>query len=546
MMEMEGRRVRRFGRGRTRSQARSPLPLRITTTNLSNTISCWFCDYKISALNEPLFRFGRRHARSLRVWFSIGTGFSLTALLAVTLILLWELGKALHLFRQKTELENLSTALLFGFSPSSVSGLSISLADAGYLLISTLISVSVHELGHALAAASEGIQMEYIAIFIAVLFPGALVAFNYELLQAFSQFTMLRVYCAGIWHNAVCCAGCGLVLFLLPLILFPFYMHSESPMVLDVSSTSPLFKYLSPGDLIMSLDGVHIHNAEEWMEMTVLIDNVTRQITDHTEYVEGFGAVNGRKGYCVPNFMIEDGQKIQSVDNQSACPNDLTAFVTIPCLDTRMSDSGNSKNGHPKRRQSTHCMNAQDIVKLYKCGDGWTTITNGSSCTCSLDESCLSPLQMPGLSWVEISYLGSFTPECLQLGRNSFSVSKTSDLINSKCVGTFVFVGDVMSMAHSVRLTAYQPRWAFHFGAYLPNVLERILTYTFHVSLTLALLNSLPVYFLDGESLLEVTLCHFTLLSPRKREKVLQVCLLGGTLISILVFMRILFSLFNA
>jgi hypothetical protein len=36
-------------------------------------------------------------------------------------ILLWELGRALHLFRQKTELGNLSTALLFGFSPSSVS-----------------------------------------------------------------------------------------------------------------------------------------------------------------------------------------------------------------------------------------------------------------------------------------------------------------------------------------------------------------------------------------------------------------------------------------
>ncbi|XP_062161299.1 membrane-bound transcription factor site-2 protease homolog isoform X4 [Alnus glutinosa] len=439
-MEMEGRRVRRFGRGRTRSQARSLLPLRTaaitSTANLSNTISCWFCDYKISALNEPLFRFGRRHARSLRVWFSIGIGFSLTALLGVTVILLWELGRALHLFRQKTELGNLSTALLFGFSPSSVSGLSMSLADAGYLLISTLISVSVHELGHALAAACEGIRMEYISFFLAVLFPGALVAFNYELLQALPQFTALRVYCAGIWHNAVCCAGCGLVLFLLPLILFPFYIHSESPMVLDVSSTSPLSKYLSPGDLIMSLDGVHIHNAEEWMEMTALIDNVTRQITDHTEYVEGFGTVNGRKGYCVPDFMIEDGQKIQSVDNHSACSNDLTAFVTIPCLDMRVSDGGNSKNGHPKRRQSTHCMNAEDIVKLNKCGDGWATITNGSSCTCSL------------------------------------------------------------------------------------------------------------VYFLDGESLLEVTLCHFTLLSSSKREKVLQVCLLGGTLISILVFVRIFYNLF--
>lgn len=50
---------------------------------------------------------------------------------------------------------------------------------------------------------SEGVQMKYIAIFIAVLFPGALVAFNHELLQALQRVTALRVYCAGIWHNAV-------------------------------------------------------------------------------------------------------------------------------------------------------------------------------------------------------------------------------------------------------------------------------------------------------------------------------------------------------
>lgn len=50
---------------------------------------------------------------------------------------------------------------------------------------------------------SEGIQLEYIAIFLAILFPGALVAFNYELLQAKPRATALRVYCAGIWHNAV-------------------------------------------------------------------------------------------------------------------------------------------------------------------------------------------------------------------------------------------------------------------------------------------------------------------------------------------------------
>lgn len=53
-----------------------------------------------------------------------------------------------------------------------------------------------------LLKSSEGIQVEYIAVFFAVLFPGALVAFNQELLQSLPRFNVLRVYCAGIWHNA--------------------------------------------------------------------------------------------------------------------------------------------------------------------------------------------------------------------------------------------------------------------------------------------------------------------------------------------------------
>lgn len=50
---------------------------------------------------------------------------------------------------------------------------------------------------------SEGIQMDYVAIFLVFLFPGALVAFNHDALQALSPRASLRVYCAGIWHNAV-------------------------------------------------------------------------------------------------------------------------------------------------------------------------------------------------------------------------------------------------------------------------------------------------------------------------------------------------------
>lgn len=57
--------------------------------------------------------------------------------------------------------------------------------------------VGIHFVG-----SSEGIQIEYTAVFLAVLFPGALVAFNDDLLQMIPRVATLRIYCAGIWHNA--------------------------------------------------------------------------------------------------------------------------------------------------------------------------------------------------------------------------------------------------------------------------------------------------------------------------------------------------------
>ncbi|XP_057511440.1 membrane-bound transcription factor site-2 protease homolog isoform X3 [Actinidia eriantha] len=375
---MGGRRPRRFGRARNRTL----LPLHVRP--LSNTLSCWYCDFKTSAFNEPLFRVGRRHARCLQIWFSIGVGFSLTAMLGVCVIVLWESARLLHLYDRNAWLIKLLSGSLFGLFPS-VFGLSISVTDVGYMCISTIMSVSAHEFGHALAAASEGIQIEYVAVFLAVLFPGALVAFNYELLQALPSFATLRIYCAGIWHNAACCAVCGLALFFLPLILYPFYIHGESPM----------------------------------------------------------------------------------------------------------------------------------------------------------DQSCLNPVQTPGLTWVEIMYSSPYSLECWQSRRNSLSGVKSSNIEEMNCGGAFVFIGDAISMAHSIQLTAYTPRWSFYFDAYLPNVLEKIFVCTFHVSLALALLNSLPVYFLDGESILEATLSYLRLLSPRMKGRVLQLCLLVGTIISVFAFLRI-------
>lgn len=471
------------------------------------------------------------------MWFSIGVGFALSAVLGVTLILLWELARTLHLCAGSNKLGSFARSLLFGIPPS-VPGLSLSLADTGYACVSTIISVFMHELGHAVAATSEGIQVEYIAVFIAILFPGALVAFNYEFLQTLPHLTALRVYSAGIWHNAVCCAACGMALFLLPMILFPFYSSDSSPMVLNVPPTSPLFGYLAPGDVILSVDNVTIRNAQEWLKLNTLTYNIKLNNVNVSQRSGNLGVINRMKGYCVPSFMMDESKITELLENQHACPSELTAFVKSLCSANVTLDDGQSETDLLNRGWNMYCLNAKDVVKRYRCGDDWgLAITKGGGCTCSQDEFCLAPVQEPGSVWVEIAYSRT-SHECLSHVQNRFPFSETSGVKETNCGGTFIFVGDVISMAHSIQLTSYQPRWGPQIVAYFPNLLERILIWTFHVSLALALLNGLPVYFLDGESILDATLSHFTSLSPGKRKKVLRLCLLGGSVISIIVCFR--------
>lgn len=152
---------------------------------------------------------------------------------------------------------------------------------------------------------------------------------------------------------------------------------------MDVSSESPLLSYLSPGDVIVSLDGISIQNEQDWMEMAAFLNKQTLQDSKSSKYA-GLGAVDNRKGYCVPNLIIEESKKVQLMDNLSGCPHDFTAFVTAECYYTSSSGNISSEDVQPNKRESAHCMNATDVVKLNRCICGRAaTSTNRSGCQCA-------------------------------------------------------------------------------------------------------------------------------------------------------------------
>lgn len=80
--------------------------------------------------------------------------------------MVWEVATALNICGESNKVRSIASEMLFGF-PNLLSGLSLSLADAGCICVSTIVSVFVHEFGHALAA-TRSIFLFFVAFYAAL------------------------------------------------------------------------------------------------------------------------------------------------------------------------------------------------------------------------------------------------------------------------------------------------------------------------------------------------------------------------------------------
>lgn len=142
--------------------------------------------------------------------------------------------------------------------------------------------------------------------------------------------------------------------------------------------------YISPGDLIVSLDGVRIHNAKDWIQMTTMLHEQALGNSKNYNDLRGLSIIGGRKGYCVSSSLIQESKHIPSIDEQTTCPTELSTFTTISCLPSSTMNDTITDYNHEERRDDIHCMSAKNVVELKKCGDGWIeTASSESGCPCS-------------------------------------------------------------------------------------------------------------------------------------------------------------------
>ena len=94
------------------------------------------------------------------------------------------------------------------FTPM-VPGVTLPFADVAFVIVALAVSLLVHELGHAVAAIAQGLRVHHVGAHISLLmpFPAFFVSID-SALDALPPRKQLRVFAAGVWHNAVLTALC--------------------------------------------------------------------------------------------------------------------------------------------------------------------------------------------------------------------------------------------------------------------------------------------------------------------------------------------------
>lgn len=395
------------------------------------------------SLNDFFIKAGKWNTNLLRKWFNAGAVLTVGMMGASVTLLVITLKNALMASNTVSDPAD-ATVVLQPVMP----GVNLPISQIAYYLLTLLLCGVLHELGHAIAAARENVKINGFGMFLFLIYPGAFVDLYTDHLQGISAVRRLRIYCAGVWHNMVIVAMAMLVLFSMPVLLFPGYVTGDAIVVTHIEDYSPVAGAggLIIGSKVTSINGCAVTNIASWNSC---ISN-SIQMPDH--------------GYCVPKEHVQsrDGATavyVSAAGNVECCSNSSLASKLCFSYETNEEEKGSL--------QYT-CLTARIVTAMPPCRIVSECYSYGTGVVCaypSLDN----------------------TTRLLRI------VQQDRDPV--------LFVGHPGVLPYSVSVSDFAPRF-FFVPVTFPYMLETFCKYLISLSGALAVLNVVPCYALDGQWIL--------------------------------------------
>ncbi|KAJ8927829.1 hypothetical protein NQ314_019712 [Rhamnusium bicolor] len=395
--------------------------------------------WKTKAFNRLIIRWGTSRPRFLHLWFSLGLYATLILLPVAIVLLLYSL------FQNFSSSSGESKLAIEPIIP----GVNLPASELGYYSLTLILCSVVHELGHALAAVLEDVNIIDIGANILFVLPAAYVNLSTDKFSSLTRKGTLKILCAGIWHNLIL-TFVAFVLFLsLPFLFSTFYHVNKGVTVINMARRSPLSGYrgLDIGDTIFKINECKVYDENSWYDCLGNLSGYKSAYCIESDLIHGLDE-------SIPLKHLENG-------NLDCCDNKKSKNICFEYLD--MADGILELPTHA-------CLPARAIVEKS------TNFCSSDSHNCPNNLYCFRPI--------------------LANGTNLFKIN-----CNTKDV---IYLGLTSDIYRTVEVSSYIPKNLLFTTTDLPDVITKFVKYTAVFSLGLAIVNTIPFMYMDGQHIAEV------------------------------------------
>ncbi|CAH0384965.1 unnamed protein product [Bemisia tabaci] len=395
----------------------------------------WFT----TAFNRLIQKWGTVRPKCLATWYCIGSVVSIALMPVATILIIVRIGYSIKDFFQEDSNGEKSHFAGITFEPV-IPGLNLPAQDIFHYIFSLLTCTIVHELGHAVAAAREGLHISGFGVQLLFIIP-----FAYTLLDQVDNLPpskQLRVLCAGIWHNLILAVFAAFVVFAMPFIFAPVYSIGQSVHVEQILKDSLLIgpSGLEVGDEITKVNYCPVQDMNSWRDCLV----------QSTESLS--------PGYCVSSEFIHQHDESFEVKHLNdgtidCCRSNMSRNLCFEYLESEF---------EPIELPQYSCLNVRNVVENFEKPCQTSQECEGLHC---FRPMLTSPMKL------------------IQIRRQNKPV--------------ILFRGHASEIFRSVGVSEYVPRY-FMFPSWLPATISKFFSYLHVFSAGIAVVNVIPCFYFDG------------------------------------------------
>jgi len=447
------------------------------------TVNLFRIQWYTTAFNRLLVKWGTNHPRLLYYSFNFGVYVTIL-LLPVAVVLL--IVSAFHT-STTTEGNNQQddTVRLEVLIP----GVNLPLEEIGYFVTSLAICSIFHELGHALAAVTEDVNIISIGLHVILIIPTAFTELSADQLHSLKTWQKLRVMCAGIWHNIILAFFGYLIFISLPYILSPFFSVSNGVVVSEIIGNSPIVgaKGLAVNDVIVNINDCKVTDLDSWYNC--LLDTIKLQ-----------------PAYCIESgFVHQNDESVAIIHKNNGiieCCDEKN--VQLSCYEYMLETIDEAAE-----LQQYMCLNVRKTIehsmsychKSFRCKKG----------------VCIRPLMNNATTVIHM--IRDNKPDVIYMGQPS-------------------------DVTLNVRSSNYVPRTTM-LSSKIPDTIQLFLKYVVMFSCGLAIFNVIPCFCFDGQHI-TTTLIN-QILSNRVKQKnnreIIALCVtVIGTMFILVTVIKVSFT----